>query len=181
MPALTPTLETHVPVLVELPAEANDLAVGRPDIPPPNLWQSSVKVRRKLDGKVAIVARVDLSTMMFRAYYPDEGDVDPETGKPKGRYADRTDWERCENWDPEVTFSPAELRRQEAQASLDAEIAQLDKDELAAVSVLVDGDDPNKGLAKLEALRRLGILKAKPETAAAAVAAVNPGPKKAGK
>lgn len=161
----TPNPETHVPVKVHIPVkeDASSIAAGRPDLPPPSLWERSVKVVRKLDGKEAIVNSVDLRTMMFRAWYPDEGPVvaDEKTGQPvrAGRFADRTEWESCKDWNPSVVFSPKELERQAAQQLLDEEVAKLDQRELAAVSVLVDGDDPAKGLAKLEALRMLGIIK----------------------
>lgn len=178
---LSPNPETHVPVKVHIPTEGNDLAAGRPDIPPPSLWERSVKVVRKIDGREAIVNRIDLRTMMFRAYYPDEGAFDPETKKPVGRFADRTEWESCKDWTPSVTFSPRELERQAASSLLEEEIAKLDPNEMAAVSVLVDGDDPAKGLAKLEALRRLGIIKGSPAAAHAAIATLKEEPKKGGK
>lgn len=160
-----PTIETHVPITTQLPTEGTDLAVGRPDIPPPSLWQQSVKVVHKLTGRSAVVARVDWSMNMFRAYYPDQGDLDPITKMPKGRFAERTEWEHCRDWDVAVTFSPKELERQAARQRLDEEISQLDATSMAAVMVLCDDPDPAKALGKLEALRRLGVVKASPEAA----------------
>jgi len=160
----TPTIETHIPLTEEIPPEPTELAVGRPDIPPPSLWQHSVKVVHKVTGKTAIVQRVDWAMNMFRAYYPDEG-----------RFAERTEWEHCRNWDVAVTFSPKELERQRARAQLDEEIAKLDPKGFAAVTVLCDDPDPARALAKLEALRQLGVVKASPEAAAHVVAEVKKG------
>src|SRR5690606_27112226 len=100
---LVPSVETHIPETAELPPEDAELAVGRDPIPPPSLWQKSVKVRHKATGRPAIVVRVDWDTNMFRAYYPDE--IDEATGK-KGRFSPRTEWEHCRDWDVEVTLSP---------------------------------------------------------------------------
>lgn len=162
-----PTIETHVPVVAELPDETNDLMMDmRQDIPPPNLWQKSVKAKHKLSGRSVVVARVDWATMMFRAYYPDED-----------RFATRTEWEHCRDWDVEVTFSPKELERQAAKVKLDAEIAQLDAKSLAHVMILCEDPDPAKALAKLEALRAMGVIKA----SAPAVEAVVAETKKGGK
>ncbi len=175
LPPPSPSIETHVPVTGELPKEGVDLAVGRPDLPTPSLWQTSVQVAHKVTKRRAIVARVDYGTNMFRAFYPDEGETGPE-GKPLGRFSERTEWEQCHAWDVSVTFSPRELERQKARAMFEDEILKLDPNEYAAVTALVDGDDPVKGLAKLEALRRLGVLKAAPATVHAAM-----NDKKAGK
>lgn len=159
---VVPSIATHVPVTVEaLPDEDPTLASDRPDEPTPSLWQRSVKVRHKATGKPAIVHRVDWATGMFRAFYPDEG--------PNGRFAERTEWEHCRDWDVEVTFSPKELERQAAARQLQEEIAKLDETSMAAVAVLVDGDDPAKALAKIEALRKLGVVKASAEAAVVAV------------
>lgn len=179
-----PTLDTHVPLKVHVPKEdVGATGGGRPDLPAPSIWQRSVKVKRKVDGKEAVVHVVDLPTMMFRAWYPDEGEVDPESGKPKGRFSERTEWEHCRNWDVEVTFSPKELERQAARRKLEDEMATLDPKELALVDVLCDDTDPTKALAKLEALRRAGIVSARPELAQAALEELRagPGPKKGGR
>ncbi len=152
-----PTIATHVPITAELPKESNELAVGRPDLPTPSLWQLSVQASHKVTKRVAVVARVDWGTNMFRAFYPDEGEV--INGKPVGRFSERTEWEHCKDWDVSVTFSPKELERQKALVMLEDEMMKLDPSESAAVMVLVDGDDPVRGLAKLEALRRLGVIK----------------------
>lgn len=170
-----PSLDTHVPVVAFIPKESNDIAVGREDIPPPSLWQKSVKVTRKKDGKEAVVNRIDWAMGMFRAYYPDE--TDPKTGE-KGRFADRTEWEHCRDWNVAVTYSPKELERQAARALLEEEIAKLDAKSLAAVSVLCDDADPAKALAKLDALRQLGVVKVSAEAAKAAVDEVRKDSKK---
>jgi hypothetical protein len=162
----SPSPDTHIPIKVEIPNESNDVAVGRPDMPPPSLWQRSVKVVRKLDGKEAVVHRIDWSTMMFRAYYPDE--INRETGE-KGRHADRTEWEHCRDWNVSVTFSPAELERQAARKMLDDEIAKMDARNLALAKVLCDDDDPNKALAKLKLLVESGLIKQMSDDAAKAI------------
>lgn len=163
-----PNIETHIPLTVDnMPSEAAELAVGRPDLPVPSLWQKAVSVTRKVDGRRAVVATVDHAMNMFRAYFPDEGDIDPDTGKPKGRFSSRTDWEQCARWDVDVTFSPKELARQAAKAKLDAEVAKLDAKSLAHVMILCDDNDPAKALAKLEALREMGVIKMPPEVAQA--------------
>lgn len=168
-PPAAPNIDTHVPLKIELPQETNDLLVGRPDLPTPSLWQQSVVCKHKVTGRVAIVARVDWGTNMFRAYYPDEGEIDPDTGKPAGRYSERTDWQQCAEWQVEVTFSPRELERQQAREMWQLEIATLDPKSLAAVSVLCDDTDPMKALAKLEALRAMGVIKSSVEVTKAAV------------
>ncbi len=161
-----PSIDTHVPLLAELPKENNDSLVGRADIPPPSLWQHSVRCTHKVTKKPAIVVRVDWGTNMFRAYYPTERGPDGSTG----RYSERTEWEHCRDWDVEVTYSPAELERQAARKVLEAEIAQLDADDLAAVAVFCDDPDPAKNLGKLRALQRMGAIATKttPEVTLAA-------------
>lgn len=171
-----PSLATHVPVKVDLPDEDTELSVGRDDLPTPSLWQRSVEAKHKITGRRAVVARVDWATNMFRAFYPDEGDPGPD-GKPTGRFAERTEWEHCRDWDVAVTWSPQELERQAAQRKLQGEIATLDPKSLAAVSVLCDDTDPVKALAKLEALRQLGVVKTSAEAAQMAVAEVKKGSK----
>lgn len=169
-PPTAPTVETHVPITAEMPDESTELAVGRPDLRTPSLWQHSVKVTHKVTGREAVVARVDYGTNMFRAFYPNEGPV--IDGKPSGRFAERTEWENCRDWRVDVTFSPRELERQQARVQLEQEIAKLDANSLAAVTVLCDDPDPAKALAKLEALRRMGIIKTSSDVAQAAVAEV---------
>lgn len=151
---VAPSIDTHIPVTQAIEKQDAHLH-ERPDLPVPSLWQKSVKVVHKLTKQPAIVARIEHATMQFRAYYPDQLD---ETGNP-GRFASRTEWEQCANWDVEVTYSPKELDRQVARKRLTDELAAMDADSLAAVSVLCDDMDPEKALAKLEALRRLGVVK----------------------
>lgn len=173
-----PSIATHIPVTVDMPDEDATLAVGRPDLPTPSLWQRSVQVAHKITGKSAIVQRVDYATNMFRAFYPDEGELDPETGAPKGRFAERTEWEHCRDWNVAVTFSPKELERQAAFKKLRDEMDRLDKTTLALMSVLCEDADPVRALAKLEALRHIGAVKVAPEVAAAAIDEMKTEPKK---
>ncbi len=107
---------------------------------------------------------------MFRAYYPNELG---KNGEP-GRFAERTEWEHCHDWDVDVTFSPKELERQAAATRLAEEIALLDGPSMAAVAVLCDDPNPSKALAKLEALRRLGVVKVSAEAAEAIVEEAKP-------
>lgn len=164
-----PTIETHIPKTQEIPSESNDLAVGRADAPTPSLWQRSVKVVHKVTKKPAIVHRVDWGTNMFRAFYPTEGETDPNTGLPQGRFSERTEWEHCRDWDVEVTWSPKELERQAARKKLEEEINKLDAASIASVTVLCDDPDPAKALAKLEAMRAMGWIKGPAPVVAAAV------------
>jgi len=161
--AMVPNAETHVPIKVHIPADTDWNGAGRPDIPPPSLWEHSVKVVRKIDGREAIVRVIDLATMQFRAYWPDTNESDS-----------RATWQHCRDFNVAVTFSPKELEKQAARNAYEAEVAKLDAKELAAVSVLVDGDDPIKALGKLEALRALGLIKARPDVAAQAIAEAKP-------
>jgi phosphotransferase system HPr-like phosphotransfer protein len=86
-----------------------------------------------------------------------------------GRFAERTEWEHCRDWDVEVTYSPRELERQAAAKKLAEQIAMLDARELGIVSVLCDDPDATKALAKLEAMRAAGFIKGAPEVVAVAV------------
>lgn len=171
-----PTIETHIPVHGELPEEPVHEA-DRKDIPVPSLWQPGVRVFHRQTKRRAVIVRADHATNMFRAFYPDDGPLN-EAGVPEGRFSTRTEWEQFANWEVETTFSPRELERQAAAAKLSEEIAQLDPTSLAAVSVLCDDTDPVKALAKLEALRALGVVKASAAAARVVVEAVN---KKGGK
>ncbi len=159
-----PNIQTHIPVVSELPEEEAELAVGRPDLPVPSLWQQAVKVKHKVTGQEAVVARMDHNMNMFRAFYPAEN-----------RFAPRTEWQHCRDWQVDVTFSPKELERQAAAAEFRRQTEAMDPTELAAVMVLVDADDPAKALAKLEALRRLGVVKAAPAVVQAAVSEAKKG------
>jgi hypothetical protein len=137
----TPNHVTHVPVKVEIPGD-DDFAAERAVFPTPSLWQAGVKVRHRRDAnREAIVRHVDYKTNQFR---------------PVG--GSRTTWENCMEWDPLVEPSPQEKERVAALEKLQAEMASLGPDDLAAVQVLVDDPDPSKALAKLEAMRRLGII-----------------------
>lgn len=164
---VAPSIATHVPLTEELPTEAAELAVGREDMPTPSLWQRSVRVKHKVTGEPAIVHRVDWATMMFRPFYPTRLNEDGGMG----RFSQRTEWEHCDKWDVEVTFSPQELERQATKKQLEEEIAKLDEASMALVTVLCDDDDPRKAMAKLRAMLGAGLIKAPPAAAEAAVSA----------
>lgn len=166
---VNPSISTHIPLTTEIPNEENILAVGRPDAPTPSLWQRSVKVRHKVTGKPAIVHRVDWGMNMFRAYYPDQTNAEGEVG----RFAERTEWEHCRDWDVEVTYSPKELERQAARQLLAERTAKLDAKSMALVAVLCDAEDPQKNLAKLEALIASGLVKGDVETMAPVLEEMN--------
>lgn len=143
-----PTHETHIAVTMELPVEPNDSQAERPYIAPPNLWQNGVKCTHKLSGQKAVCARIDLGTMQFRPFWPDTQ-----------TFGSRTEWLACADWQPEVTLSEKEIARQAAAKQLEDEMAALDADDLANVTALVDGDDPAKALAKINALRNMKVIK----------------------
>lgn len=153
-----PNIDTHIPITSTLPDESQESLVGRPDLPVPSLWQVAVQVKHKVTGQEAVVARMDHNMNMFRAYYPAEQ-----------RFAPRTEWQHCRDWQVSVTLSPKELERQAASAEFRRQTEAMDPSELAAVMVLVDADDPAKALAKLEALRKMGVVKSSPAVVAAAV------------
>lgn len=163
-----PSIQTHVPETAELPAEDMSQMSGRADLPTPSLWQKSVKASHRVTREPVIVGRVDYGTMMFRAYYPKR----PNRDGGFGLWGERTEWEHCRDWDVDVTYSPAELERQAARAALEAAIAKLDPESLAAAMVFCDDPDPNKNLAKLTALQKLGVIKSPADVAVAAVAEV---------
>jgi hypothetical protein len=144
--AMNPNAQTHVPVRVEIPID--DVATTeRAVIPPPSLWQEGVKVRHKTSGRENIVRAVDHMTCMFRPVYDEQGSPAP-----------RTHHEQMSQWDVVVELSPLEKERDLARQKLEAEIASLSPDDLASFQVLVDDPDPAKAMAKLEAMRRMGIL-----------------------
>jgi hypothetical protein len=159
-----PNLSTHIAVKQELPKESNVLAVGRPDLPVPSLWQKGVGVTHKVSNKRAVIAAVDHAMCLFRAYYPDETgtalDAEGNTVETEGRFAPRTEWESFANWIPDVTLSPEELERQAARAKWQEEINKLEPDDLEVVAAFIDeSGDPTKMIAKLEVLRRKGLIK----------------------
>jgi hypothetical protein len=153
---VAPSVETHIPEKGELPKEEERLIADRPDAPTPSLWQRAVKVRHRVTGEPAMVVNPQWATCQFRAYYTDR--LDPITGV-KGTYGNRTQFESFDRWEVETTFSPLELERQAAAASLAEEIASMTEQERALVSVWCDDPDPNKNVAKLQALRVAGMIK----------------------
>lgn len=148
---LAPNHATHVPVKVALPAD-DDLSVERPRLPTPHLFQEGVVVKSRDGKREGIVRCVDHLTNQFRLVekMPD--------GSMKNH--PRVSWESFANWIPEVRLSAEEQERRAAREKLLVELATLDKDSLAAVEVFADDADPAKALAKIEALRRLGVIKA---------------------
>lgn len=160
-----PSLETHVAETAELPGEDHGQLVGRADLPTPSLLQARVKVKHRVTKQEAVIFRVDHGMNMLRLYYPAED-----------RLANRTEWEQARNWEPELTFSPAELERQAAAAKLEAEIASLDARSIGLARVLCDDPDPNKALAKLGLLVQSGMLTPMSVDVAAKVLADIPDP-----
>lgn len=153
---VVPSIATHEPLKdTTIPDEAATLAVGREDFPVPSLWQRSVRVTHKITGEPAIVHRVDHGTMLFRPFYPNRLNED---GEP-GRFATRTEWEHCHDWNVEVTYSAAELERQATRKQLEDEIAKLDEASVALVTILCDDPDPRKAMGKLKAMLAAGMIK----------------------
>lgn len=144
----TPSLATHVAEVGEIPGDDHGNLVGRADLPVPSLWQARVKVRHRSTKRQAVIFRINHDMNQMRLFYPDED-----------RLSTRTEWENCKDWEPELTFSPAELERQAAQAKLEADIAKLDASSIGLARVLCDDPDPNKALAKLGLLVQSGLLK----------------------
>ena len=153
-----PSIATHIPVTMELPDEPDRGDVDRPVMPTPSLWQVGVKVKHRETGREAVVRRIEYATNQFRAWFPNEGESG-EDGKPRGRWSERTQWERCDDWKPEVTLSPAELERQKIRAEFEGELAKVDPAMFEDIKVLCDDADPAKALAKLKAYRRMGAMK----------------------
>lgn len=136
-----PDHTTHTPIQVTVPTE-DDVLLERPRLPTPSLWQDGVRVTHRMDrDRKGIVRRVDWVTNQFRL-----------VGAP------RTAWESCEHWDVLVEKSESERAKDAARDALAAEMEALDVDDLAAVEVLCDDPDPVKALAKLSAMRKLGIV-----------------------
>ena len=153
---IAPSVETHIPEKGDLPPEEERLIADRPDAPTPSLWQRAVKVKHKATGEPAMVVRPLWDTNQFRAFYSER--LDPITGA-KGTYGNRTQFESFERWEVETTFSPLELERQTAAAALAEEVASLTEQERAMVALWCDDPDPNKNVAKLQALRTAGMIK----------------------
>lgn len=141
-----PNHETHVPIKVSIPDDGA-FATERAVLPTPSIWQEGVKVKHRSLPLENIVRSVNYTTCQFRPVYD-------RAGQPAGR----TVWEAFADWEPMVEMSPAEKERRAALAKLQAEMDALGADDLAAVQVLVDDPDAVKALAKLEAMRRLGII-----------------------
>ncbi len=136
-----PDHTTHVPIQVVIPTE-DDIMLERPRAPTPSLWQEGVQVTNKADPERKGTERhVEYVTRQFRL-----------VGQP------RTHWESFENWNVLVEKSPEEKAKDAARVELETELASLDADDLAAVSVLCDDPDAEKALAKFNAMKRLGII-----------------------
>lgn len=139
---------THTPIKVVIPTE-DDVHTERPRLPTPHLFQDGVQVTHKQDvARAGVVRRVDYATRQFRL-----------VGHP------RTAWESFDEWNVLVEKSEAEKAKDAAREALQAELAALDPEDLAAVEVFCDDADPSKAMAKFEAMRKLGIIgKAKGKT-----------------
>jgi hypothetical protein len=141
-----PDHTTHTPVKVVVPTEEDVIGIERDRLPTPSLWQEGVQVSHRHDAsRKGIVRRVEYVTRQFRLVG-----------------AARTMWESFDNWIVLVEKSAAEKAKDEAREVLASELALLDADDLAAVEVLCDDPDPTKGLAKLNAMRKLGIIGGSP-------------------
>lgn len=135
---------THQPIKVTIPTE-DDLLVERGRLPTPSIWQIGVQVTHKADpSRTGTVRAVEYGTRQFRI-----------VGSA------RTQWDSFDEWNVLVEKTPAERAKDEARELLAIELDALDADDLAAVQVLCDDDDPAKALAKLAAMRKMGILAAK--------------------
>lgn len=154
-----PNTQTHIAEVATIPIADGEWSEGRPPMEAPTLWKSGVKVVHKLTGREAVIFRMDLGTMQFRGYYPDENRLDA-----------RTEWQHARDWNVKVTLHPDDLKRRAAAEVLEKAISSLDPKEVGWATVLLDGDDPIKGLAKLNAMRESGIIKSAPDVLAAAVA-----------
>lgn len=136
-----PNHVTHTPVHVTVPTE-DDVLVERARLPTPSLWQDGVQVTHKQDReRKGVVRRVDHVTRQFRLVG-----------------ATRTQWESFDQWDVLVEKSQAEKDKDAALDALQAELATLAPDDLAAFDAFCDGDDPAKVLIKLNAMRKIGFI-----------------------
>ncbi len=141
----TPDHTTHTPIKVSIPTE-DDVHFERARLPTPSLWQEGVQVTHKMDAtRTGTVRRVDHLTRQFRL-----------VGMA------RTQWDSFDDWIVLVEKSVEEKAKDAAREKLVAEMEALDADDLAAVEVLCDDPDPTKALAKLAAMRKLGIIGSKP-------------------
>lgn len=139
-----PDHTTHQPIKVLVPTE-DDIILERPRMPTPSLWQEGVQVTHKADpARVGTVRRVEYVTRQFRL-----------VGDP------RTTWQSFDEWNVLVEKTPEEKAKDAARDALAAELESLDADDLAAVQAFCDDDDPSKALAKLNAMRKLGVIDTK--------------------
>jgi len=136
----TPTVATHRPVMAQLPAD-EEVVHERAPIPPPTLWRPGVKVTHKATQREGVVRVVDLYTLQFRL-----------VGES------RTTWQAMKDWDVLVEPTEEERERQSAGDQLREELSKLDAEQLALVEVLVDDPDPRRALAKLHAMRKMGVV-----------------------
>lgn len=144
----------HVPVTADAPEEATEASHDRADIPPPSAYARSAVVRHIRTGQKAVVHRVDLVTRQLRLWYPDRSELPLEQ-----QFDSRLGWQTFDHWVPEITFSPEEVARQEAKKQFALELEAFDADGLQLVTVFCDDADPVKALGKLQALKRVGMVK----------------------
>jgi hypothetical protein len=151
----------HIPVLVDVPQEEVRDMQDRPDIPPPSAYARTAVVTHRKTKQRAVIHRVDLVTRQLRLWYPDRAHL------PHAEQFDtRTGWQSFDDWEPEIQFSPEEIKRQEAAALFQQELEAFDSEGLELVTVFCDDPDPVKALAKLRALKRSQIVKTKADVAA---------------
>ena len=141
-----PDHTTHQPIKVSIPTD-DDVHFERERLRTPSLWQSGVQVTHRADEKrTGTVRVVDYITNQFRL-----------VGQG------RTQWESFENWIVLVEKTPEEKAKDDARELLMLELDGLDPEQLLAVEPLIDDPDPAKALAKLNGLRKLGVIKDQPK------------------
>lgn len=166
--------EKHIPVTVDnLPKEVVEASHDRPDIPPPSPWARTAVVVHRRTKQQAVVHRVDLMTRQMRLWYPDRANLPLEE-----QFDSRRDWQSLDEWEPQITFSPAEVERQQAAALFELELESFDKEGLALVTIFCDDPDPVKRLQKIRALKLTNLVRQKDADAAPAevMAPVEPPP-----
>lgn len=159
----------HIPVTnPDVPSEEAGILHDREDIPPPSAWARTAVVTNRRTKVRAVVHRVDYMTRQLRLWYPDRKHLPQED-----QFDKRTDWQSFDDWEPEITFSPEEIERQQAKKLFEEELQAFDAEGLSLVTVFCDDADPVKALAKIRALKKTNLIRQKDEPLEA--------PKKGGK
>lgn len=150
----------HIPVISpDLPTEEAVELHDRPDIPPPSAYARAAVVTHRRTRERAVIHRVDFITRQIRLWYPDRAHL-PQ----RDQFDSRTGWQSFDEWEPEITYSVAEVERQQAKALFDRELEAFDDEGLSLVTVFCDDADPVKALGKLRALKRSNIVRVKTES-----------------